>query len=47
MIKLMSFNIRYGLAEDGENRWERRKSLVVDRIKAFDPDLLGLAGVPG
>lgn len=42
MIKLMSFNIRYGLAEDGENHWERRKSLVVDRIKVFDPDLLGL-----
>jgi endonuclease/exonuclease/phosphatase family metal-dependent hydrolase len=42
MIKLMSFNIRYGLADDGENRWERRKSLVVDRIKVFDPDLLGL-----
>ena len=42
MIKLMSFNIRYGLADDGENRWERRKSLVIDRIKAFDPDLLGL-----
>jgi endonuclease/exonuclease/phosphatase family metal-dependent hydrolase len=42
MIKLMSFNIRYGSAEDGENRWERRKSFVIDRIMAFDPDLLGL-----
>ncbi len=42
MIKLMSFNIRYSLADDGGNRWEQRKSLVVDRIKSFDPDLLGL-----
>ena len=42
MIKLLSFNIRYGLADDGENHWERRKSLVIDRIRAFDPDLLGL-----
>jgi endonuclease/exonuclease/phosphatase family metal-dependent hydrolase len=42
MIKLMSFNIRYSLAEDGENNWERRKSLVLDRIKSFDPDLLAL-----
>jgi endonuclease/exonuclease/phosphatase family metal-dependent hydrolase len=42
MIKLMSFNIRYGSAEDGENHWEHRKTLVIDRIKAFDPDLLGL-----
>ncbi len=38
----MSFNIRYGLAEDGENHWDKRKSLVMDRIKTFDPDLLGL-----
>jgi endonuclease/exonuclease/phosphatase family metal-dependent hydrolase len=42
VLKLMSFNIRYGLADDGENHWERRKSLVVDRIKSFAPDLLGL-----
>lgn len=42
MIKLMSFNIRYSLADDEENRWDRRKSLVTSRIKAFDPDLLGL-----
>ena len=45
MIKLMSFNIRYGLADDGENHWERRKSLVLDRIKSFDPDLLGMQEV--
>ena len=42
MLKLMTFNIRYGLADDGENRWEERKSLVIDRIKSFDPDLLGM-----
>jgi endonuclease/exonuclease/phosphatase family metal-dependent hydrolase len=42
MIKLMSFNIRYRLAEDGDNRWEQRRSLVIDRIRTFDPDLIGL-----
>lgn len=42
MLTLMTFNIRYGLAEDGVNRWENRKSLVLDRIRACDPDLLGL-----
>ncbi len=42
MIKIMSFNIRYGLAEDGENHWEKRKSLVISRIHAFQPDLLGM-----
>lgn len=42
MLNVMSFNIRYGLADDGNNCWENRKSLVIDRIKAFDPDLLGI-----
>jgi endonuclease/exonuclease/phosphatase family metal-dependent hydrolase len=42
MIKVMSFNIRMGPAQDGENSWPYRKSLLVERIRAFDPHLLGL-----
>ena len=42
MIKVMSFNIRYGLADDGENHWNHRKELALARIHAFAPDLLGL-----
>jgi endonuclease/exonuclease/phosphatase family metal-dependent hydrolase len=42
MIKVMSFNIRVGLANDGENHWNNRKSLALSRIQAFGPDLLGL-----
>ncbi len=42
MIKVMSFNIRYGLADDGENHWNNRKSLALDRVQTFGPDLLGL-----
>lgn len=38
----MTFNIRYGQADDGDNHWERRKPLVIERIRAADPDLLGL-----
>lgn len=38
----MTFNICHWLAEDGVNRWENHKSLVLDRIRACDPDLLGL-----
>ena len=42
MIKVMSFNIRYGLADDGDNHWNRRKYLAQARIRSFAPDLLGL-----
>jgi len=42
MIKVMSFNIRYGLADDGDNHWHKRKALALARIQAFGPDLLGL-----
>ncbi len=40
-VRVMSFNIRYGAAPDGENHWEKRKGLVVDAVQTFDPDLLG------
>jgi endonuclease/exonuclease/phosphatase family metal-dependent hydrolase len=42
MIKVMSFNIRYGLADDGVNHWQKRKTLAMARIQTFGPDLLGL-----
>jgi endonuclease/exonuclease/phosphatase family metal-dependent hydrolase len=41
-IRVMSFNIRYGTAPDGENAWPHRKGMVVDVIKEADSDLLGL-----
>ncbi|NLH17433.1 MAG: endonuclease/exonuclease/phosphatase family protein [Phycisphaerae bacterium] len=41
-LKVMSFNIRYGTANDGPNHWNNRKDLVVKTIRQFDPDLLGL-----
>ena len=40
-VRVMSFNIRFGTAADGDNHWEKRKQFLVDTIKAFDPDLLG------
>lgn len=44
-LRVMSFNIRYGTANDGDNRWQHRKELVVQTVKAFNPDLLGLQEV--
>lgn len=40
-VKVMSYNIRYGTAKDGENHWDRRKAFLVETVKTFDPDLLG------
>jgi endonuclease/exonuclease/phosphatase family metal-dependent hydrolase len=40
-VRVMSYNIRYGTAQDGENHWDKRKEFLVETIKAFNPDLLG------
>lgn len=41
-IKVMSFNIRYDTESDGIYRWDNRKEFVLDVIKNFSPDLLGI-----
>lgn len=40
-IKVMSYNIRYGTAKDGENHWDKRKNFLAETIKAANPDVLG------
>lgn len=37
----MTFNIRYGTADDGENSWESRKSILIETLKKHRPDILG------
>ncbi|MEO1525552.1 MAG: endonuclease/exonuclease/phosphatase family protein [Planctomycetota bacterium] len=41
-LRVMSFNIRYGKANDGENHWKHRREMVTQVIREFDPDLLGV-----
>jgi endonuclease/exonuclease/phosphatase family metal-dependent hydrolase len=40
-VRVMSFNIRFGTARDGDDHWDKRKEFLIDTIAAFDPDLLG------
>lgn len=40
-VKVMSFNVRYGTADDGPNHWEKRKDILVDAIKHYDPEIVG------
>ncbi|MEX2171314.1 MAG: endonuclease/exonuclease/phosphatase family protein [Pirellulales bacterium] len=41
-LRVMSFNIRYGTAKDGENEWSNRRELVCSTIRNFDPHVLGV-----
>jgi len=41
-MRVMSFNIRYGTARDGVNRWEVRRPRVVRLVQRFRPDVVGV-----
>ena len=41
-ISVMTFNIRYGRANDGENSWQYRKNLVFDVIRESECDFIGM-----
>jgi endonuclease/exonuclease/phosphatase family metal-dependent hydrolase len=41
-VRVMTFNIRYGTAEDGDNAWDRRRQLVAAMISRHHPDALAI-----
>jgi endonuclease/exonuclease/phosphatase family metal-dependent hydrolase len=41
-LRIMTFNIRYGTANDENNSWPNRNLLVIDVIREFAPDVLGV-----
>lgn len=41
-LKVMSYNIRYGTANDGDDRWEVRRPRTLSLIRKESPDLMGL-----
>jgi endonuclease/exonuclease/phosphatase family metal-dependent hydrolase len=44
-LDVMTFNIRTANGQDGDNIWPRRKTLVLETLRAIDPDVLGLQEV--
>lgn len=40
-VRVMSFNLRYGTAADGDDSWPHRRQFAAEVIEAFSPDLLG------
>jgi len=41
-LNVMSFNIRYGTAKDGDNSWPNRRELVFDVLRRDKPGVVGL-----
>ncbi len=41
-LVVMSFNIRYAAANDGENNWDKRRDLACEVVRRHTPDLVGL-----
>jgi endonuclease/exonuclease/phosphatase family metal-dependent hydrolase len=41
-LTVMSFNIRYGTANDGENHWKQRREFLLDVTREAGADLIGL-----
>jgi endonuclease/exonuclease/phosphatase family metal-dependent hydrolase len=41
-LTVMSFNIRYGTANDGDNHWLKRRDQLFDLLREQHPDVVGL-----
>ena len=41
-LRVMSFNIRYGTANDKQNHWKNRREMVIDVLRNHRPDVVGL-----
>lgn len=41
-LKVMTYNIRYATAPDGDNAWPHRREMLTDLIKSHNPDVLGV-----
>jgi len=41
-IRVMTFNIRYGNADDGPDHWDKRRDLLFETIRQYGPDVIGI-----
>lgn len=41
-VKVITYNIRYDNASDGENRWSLRKDKIVEMFGFYEPDVFGI-----
>lgn len=41
-LRVVSYNIRYGTAQDRDNDWSKRREMVFDLMRELDADVVGL-----
>lgn len=41
-LRMLTYNIRYGLANDGENSWDLRKAGLAKQLLFYEPDIFGV-----
>lgn len=41
-LKVMSYNIRLGVADDGDNSWDIRKPATIEMLETLRPDIFGV-----
>jgi endonuclease/exonuclease/phosphatase family metal-dependent hydrolase len=41
-LSVVSYNVRYGTADDGEDHWTKRRDALFELLRQLDADLLGL-----
>lgn len=41
-LTVMTFNIRYGTAQDGDNHWTARREMLFDLVRAQNADIIGV-----
>jgi endonuclease/exonuclease/phosphatase family metal-dependent hydrolase len=41
-LTIMTFNIRYGTAKDGENEWSARRDMLFQAVRDANADVIGL-----
>jgi endonuclease/exonuclease/phosphatase family metal-dependent hydrolase len=44
-LKVATFNIRYGKANDGEDAWDKRRGLFMKTVNGMDADVIGMQEV--
>ena len=46
-VTLMTYNVRHAILDDGTHSWPNRRGGVIERVRAADPDILGVQECTG